>query len=529
MPGFDDKQEWTEIRYRVKDPGAFDPKSFVRLTLGKGIAKIRGKLKSSGEMATQALRFKKPEWTVERARKWVAEHRANLALEEPDLMFAEEEEDVSEFVDFEVEQSGSALKTATVRNVEMFKAGTHVDSNGRKVTVTIEKLRKVPAHFAELLKRGFRPMLRLTHDAKHKFLGGLPGLGVPTNLKIAESSDGKGMSLWGDLKRVPILIAEVMKVGGYDSLSAGLAAEFVVGDYTADLALHHMALLGAQHPAIPDLQHMTVVDLPKLYGMEAGEHSWSVLKGELSEFASAGEDFEMAYLFEDAGECDPEKEEGGEVELKELMAKYECSSPEELDRKLAAAAKAETDNKAAQDELAEERKKVRLARAEGFLTTHRKKIAPKFDEGMKVVLTELGASDTTMQFARGEGKVEELDVIGIFGEFVSSLPDAADFEEKGKDDGGKSADETKKEMEKEKEEKEKKEKEKGDDDEGGGGTTDDLEEEVPELNTEAVEKVNERAKELIKEQREQGETLSMADALAQATIELASSEKGLIR
>jgi len=83
-PGFDDKPEYTEIRYRVRDPGSFkknamdNGETFARFDIVKKSPKVHaliGKLKSDGKTAIQSLRFpKKDKWTIDKARKWVKDH-----------------------------------------------------------------------------------------------------------------------------------------------------------------------------------------------------------------------------------------------------------------------------------------------------------------------------------------------------------------------------------------------------------------------------------------------------------------------
>lgn len=74
MPGFENKPEWTEIRYRVRDPNQFPGKNFRRKTLTRGVVAIIGRL-GPGKSKIQALRFKKTVFpTVSAARQWLKEH-----------------------------------------------------------------------------------------------------------------------------------------------------------------------------------------------------------------------------------------------------------------------------------------------------------------------------------------------------------------------------------------------------------------------------------------------------------------------
>jgi hypothetical protein len=67
-----------QIKYRIKDPSLFISDSFsTEIMHGvKGISMIMGKLKSDskGSMVIQSLAFKKPEWTMEKAKAWVKAH-----------------------------------------------------------------------------------------------------------------------------------------------------------------------------------------------------------------------------------------------------------------------------------------------------------------------------------------------------------------------------------------------------------------------------------------------------------------------
>lgn len=72
MPGFEDQPGWSQIRYRVKDPGLFSECRTVKIT--DGVSQIYCKRKGSDRWETQALRFDKPQFTLEKARKWVDEH-----------------------------------------------------------------------------------------------------------------------------------------------------------------------------------------------------------------------------------------------------------------------------------------------------------------------------------------------------------------------------------------------------------------------------------------------------------------------
>jgi HK97 family phage prohead protease len=76
---WEDEEDWTEVRYRVKNPDDF---TRIRAWWIKenSIRALGGPLKSTGKTAIQALRFlKSAGWTLTKAKDWVKEH--------PDLKF----------------------------------------------------------------------------------------------------------------------------------------------------------------------------------------------------------------------------------------------------------------------------------------------------------------------------------------------------------------------------------------------------------------------------------------------------------
>jgi hypothetical protein len=79
MP-WEDKPEWAEIRYRVRNPDDFQDGSFRRIPFKKSTPKvvaIIGKLKGEDSTTVQSLRFPKGEpdnWTLAKAKDWVKNH-----------------------------------------------------------------------------------------------------------------------------------------------------------------------------------------------------------------------------------------------------------------------------------------------------------------------------------------------------------------------------------------------------------------------------------------------------------------------
>lgn len=93
-PGWDDKPEYAEIRYRLKDPDLF--KTCRRKALPKHDKKPRifalycQRTKNSTQWEMQSLRFlKEDDWTLAKAKQWVKDHpdiiKTNVLKEEKDM------------------------------------------------------------------------------------------------------------------------------------------------------------------------------------------------------------------------------------------------------------------------------------------------------------------------------------------------------------------------------------------------------------------------------------------------------------
>jgi len=82
------------IRIRQKNPDNFVEDSFRTVTISakEGIKAIMGKLKSDpdGSMVIQSYLFDKDKWTVNEAKKWIADHKksANMNIEKRTFNFA---------------------------------------------------------------------------------------------------------------------------------------------------------------------------------------------------------------------------------------------------------------------------------------------------------------------------------------------------------------------------------------------------------------------------------------------------------
>lgn len=70
------------IRIRVKDPGGFKEGSFRTISIDKsgGIQAVIGRPKGKDTTEVQSYIFDKSKWDVERARKWVSEHKKSFVI-----------------------------------------------------------------------------------------------------------------------------------------------------------------------------------------------------------------------------------------------------------------------------------------------------------------------------------------------------------------------------------------------------------------------------------------------------------------
>lgn len=97
MPGWDESAN--EYRYRIREPELFLRLRINRLKGIEGVYQVGGPLKSDpdGPWKVQSVRFKKKNWTLAEAKKWVNEHKADF---NEDFNEADFSEDFSEGIDF---------------------------------------------------------------------------------------------------------------------------------------------------------------------------------------------------------------------------------------------------------------------------------------------------------------------------------------------------------------------------------------------------------------------------------------------
>lgn len=336
-------------------------------------------------------------------------------------------------VTYELATEGD-LGTEDVEGVEILATGTHTDRHGKTITITDRDLDALVGAERELRTRGFRPMVRLTHEANHPLLGGLPSLGWPSNFRVADGRSGSRV-LVSDFLAVPKGIAKVVRLGGYDRVSAGIARKVRAGDYSAPLAIHHVALLGVKHPAVPVLRGISGIEA--LYKAEARDPAGD---GDVVEFEDVFESDEVTAPNE--GGAMDKKEALKELGLTEAEFDEQAEKAAKHDKAVEDAKTAETRAATAETTLEDTRESAARARAAEFAEGHKDKVTVPNRTRLAAIHATLSRVDAEepleFEFDAGDGKKETVKVEDPVAEFealvdavMEHAPDAVEFEEKG--------------------------------------------------------------------------------------------------
>jgi len=161
-PGWDDSPDYTEIRYRIRDPEDFEPDSFRRIPIKKSkprVFAVAGRLKGEKTMTLQSLRFPKGDgWTLDKAKKWVEDH--------PDIVKAigaEMLEDVSAKAE-SAEPSGESADTRSTGTVPEAKTDTaesknvpelkqEIEMEEKEMEKLLEKIDQISGNFTQLVDK----------------------------------------------------------------------------------------------------------------------------------------------------------------------------------------------------------------------------------------------------------------------------------------------------------------------------------------------------------------------------------------
>lgn len=132
----------------------------------------------------------------------------------------------------------------TVQGVEILRVG-EFDAQTGPIEVTEDDLDAIVAAF-EATHEVLGVPVRLGHEAQ----SGDPAQGWLANLRRV------GAKLVADLVRMSEEVVAAVKSGRYGPRSAGLRKDAVIDGQTYPLVLDHLALLGAEQPAVPGLNRL---------------------------------------------------------------------------------------------------------------------------------------------------------------------------------------------------------------------------------------------------------------------------------
>ena len=295
--------------------------------------------------------------------------------------------------------------------IEIFRAGTHIDSGGTTHHFTASDLDRTVTSFDPSLHE---PPLVIGHPEMDA-----PAWGWVAGLKR------EGNSLLASFKNVPGVVREAVEKGRYKKRSAAF--------YT-DGRLRHVGLLGAAPPAVHGLKD--IVAFASGEGMESyefvsplhaqeGQVNEAELKKRIAELEA-----ENTLLQAKADGSTPEKVAELEAALKKLRGEKEAAE--------AAKEQAETAKQATEQAFAEAKKQARTAELQGKIDAfiNEGRILPALASKVLAFAEHLDRAGE-LQFSETEGKKP---VVSHFFEFLGSLPDnglLAEFSAPANKNGGK--------------------------------------------------------------------------------------------
>lgn len=291
-------------------------------------------------------------------------------------------------------------QTFNIAGIEIFSVGKW---NGD--TYTEGDLDEMVSAFTTV---GFEPPLKLGHN-EDQMKDGHPALGwVKTIYR-------NGQKLLADFTDIPQKLYEALQRGNYKRVSSEIYWNYAVNGKSFPKVLKAVALLGADIPAVTNLE-----SIQGLY--KEGTNEYRVYEGSNKENK---EDIKM------------EKEM---QELKDQLAKLsEAQGVAEAEKAALAAKVAELEgtNKEAQTKLAEREAEVKAAQIKEFVGKYKKtgQVLPAFEAEIIALLTS--AVDAKTYSYSHEGKTVELSQRATIERLVGLLPKTIVFGELG---GGSGAD-----------------------------------------------------------------------------------------
>ena len=290
--------------------------------------------------------------------------------------------------------------------IEIFKAGTHIDMSGARVTIDAADLARTVAEYDKTASEA--PIVIGHPETDAPAYGWVSGLSV----------DDSGV-LMANLDQVAPEFAEVVKAGRYKHVSASFYAPQSPGNPKPGAwYLRHVGFLGATPPAVKGLKPVAFSNDSQFVFSFAADTAKNETKGNnfMNEEEIKRKEAELA-----------KKEADIEAKAAEFAESAKAAESERLKAK-------EDELKAREDALeakaAETRKLENVAFVEGLIKDG--KILPRDKENV-VTLMSLVSDTTPVNFAEN-GESKQMSAIEAHKKFLEALPVRVDFSEKSKDD-----------------------------------------------------------------------------------------------
>lgn len=330
MPGLDETEN--EFRWRIKSPDLYS--QFRRKEIDSGVSIVLGKNKNTGKWETQALRFDKAKFDKEKARKWIKDHEGN---------FSEDDETVLTY---------ELPETFNISDVEIFSVGKW---NGDMYTE--KDVEDLVRNFEET-KPALRPYLKLGHDDNQILAqrDGMPAVGWIEKLRKV------GSKIYADFCDVPRKIYDLIKAGAYKRISSEIFFNIKIENKTYNKALKAVSLLGADTPAVQNLN-----DIIALYDMGAEvvnfDEKIQSKTYNVFEDSNKGDNMELEELkklYEEEKAKNEELKKEGEEKDKKLEEKEKEIAEKDKAVEEANKGKTEAEAKVAANELVAKRKDIEI-------------------------------------------------------------------------------------------------------------------------------------------------------------------------
>jgi hypothetical protein len=411
-----------EIIRNLKEPEEFIEDSFQAISMGVGITLIVGMPKDKSliedvlnpeKLCVQAVKFKKPDWSLEDALDWLSENQKH-------------------FKNYQEIKTYAKKDLKSINGVEIFSAGTW---NGDKYTT--KDLDLMVEAFNET-QENVRPFLKLGHSDKQKILEaeGLPAAGWIGKLYR------KGEKLIADFVDIPNKIYELIENKAYRKVSSEIYLGVQIKDKKYNYMLGAVALLGAETPAV-----MNLSDILARFGLK----SYESIKN-YADNKSDVKSIEYSINNNNQGDYMSKTEKEMELELKLNEANETLNAKlEELKQFQADLEAKETQIKEIQDAKQEAEKKAFEMEKEAYNTKIEKQADELLNAGLisksmrpyAVALLKNEVNEETKKYSlKLEKEEKELERFELIKEFSSLAKKTSDVNfEDNSEDGEKKVDE----------------------------------------------------------------------------------------